>query len=212
MVDWKKEMHRARFGAIGVGLALACIAAGTTLPMLGTGTLPPASSGVRLVADVEVRLRDRLDLPDAWTPIFVRIENGSSRDLHIHFADFVLVNDTGFFRTAVNPFARARMSSPGGGTVTANQSHAFPRAFYDAPDRWPNFFHWTYPSYPRSAPAEIVRGALAEGELKAGDRTAGFLFFDKSGTATKATDLVWKAHTTNEPEVPEFRVRLEPGF
>jgi hypothetical protein len=62
------------------------------------------SADVRVEARVDAWLGEPRDLAEQVTPVLVRIENGSERDLRVRFEDFVLVDAEGRRFSALPPF------------------------------------------------------------------------------------------------------------
>jgi uncharacterized protein YceK len=115
-------------------LLLLAGCASTTYAIVPDGSGVARRSGLRLVARGDAWNGDPYDLPNVMTPILVDIENHTSRDIRVSYADFALTGDGGFRYSAVNPYATAsrvganehKATADDGATVTlaAYRPHA----------------------------------------------------------------------------------------
>jgi hypothetical protein len=183
--------------AWAVVLALAAALAGCAphlRPAPGAVVLPgpgqaaiAEEAGVRIVVSADAWRADPETLQQVVTPMLVRIENNGTSAVQVRSEDFALVADDGRRFAAVPPFNVRGVVSSTGPPVYAPYGpfYGYPHLgvqpfYYDA--YWPYWYRWvTLPT------GDMVQMALREGVLQPGDRSTGFLYFERVDEARHVT-------------------------
>lgn len=132
------------------------------------------------------------DLEEVMTPVWVTVQNRSTREVRLMYQDFALEQPSGM---RVNPLPPLSMRTPGPLRTTAIRAPAFHhygfyvapryRAFYPGLRAWhrpfpydPFFYDTYYARWRVPLPTEdMLRAALPEGVLSPGGSVSGFLYF-----------------------------------
>jgi hypothetical protein len=187
----------------GVAAALACVAGlgcghAKLIPgeaaqrISGTEAAYVETDGVRCSADVGSWTGRAEELPDAVTPVKVRIKNNSGQPIRVLYEDFVLVGASGrkYYAVPPLPLATDRQGPPHRVHPTYSSTKFFVGPRFG--DSYATLVPWAEP-LPRDEGAyrrrykkwgdalpdsDVIRAGLPEGVLGDGGTVSGYLYFE----------------------------------